>query len=948
MEKFSYLNRPNLEFIDGLYESFRNNPEAVDPEWRLFFQGVEFAQNLSAQSGLSEKELDVFRLIHAYRDYGHFEANLNPLAGGTKSFPELSLHHFNLSDKDLDSKFEIGAIMGKKGATLRDILAHLRSCYCRTLAVQVADAMPGVRNWFISEFEKNGETFKLTNDEKKEVFQQVANTEAWEKFLANRFVGKKRFSIEGTDALIPILNRLACQGSKTGVEEIVVGMAHRGRLNVLVNFMNKATDLIFAEFEGARDEYNSFFDGDVKYHLGYSTDKQTPSGKIHLSLAFNPSHLEAVNPVVEGMTRAKQRRRSDTNERRKVIPILIHGDAAFAGQGVVAETLQMSQLKGYTVGGTIHVITDNQVGFTTNPENARSSPYASDMAKMLQTPVLHVNGDDVEACLRAADLAMKFRQEFKRDIVVNMIGYRRFGHNEGDEPAFTQPLMYEKIKKHPTLFDIYAQNLVKEGVITDADPEKIYKERFEFLAGKLDSVKKTAPEMKPMAFEGFWKGLRRASHEDFQKETNTKVDLKTLNEVAKILTTPPEGFTPHPKIVKLLDERREMMTKNEINWGMAELLSYGTLMTEGTSVRLSGQDVERGTFTHRHAVIYDVKTGAGFTPLGQIHPEDVEFVPYNSHLSEYAVLGFEYGNSSSDPTFLVIWEAQFGDFANGAQIIIDQFISSAEQKWQRMSGLVMLLPHGYEGQGPEHSSARLERFLQLCAQDNMQVVNMTTPAQIFHAMRRQMKRDFRKPLIIMSPKSLLRAKAAVSTVKDLTDGQFFEVIEDAKADKKSVETLVLCSGKVYYDIMSEKEIAADSKQADKTAVVRVEQLYPFPSHKLAPLIAAYPKLKRIIWTQEEPKNMGAWTFVFPRLLELGAGKLEVIYNGRTDRASPATGSEKVHVYEQREIVRQCFVATRPVEVGLVDGKALKAAAAKAEEAAKAKSAVAATPKDTKK
>ena len=866
---------------------------------------------MSAQSGLSKKELDVFRLINAYRDYGHFEANLNPLANGTKSFPELSLHHFNLVETDLDSKFEIGAIVGRPMATLRDIITHLRNVYCRTLAVQVADAMPTVRNWFINEFEKNGEEFKLSPEEKKAIFLQLAKTESFEKFLHTRYVGKKRFSIEGSDALIPMLERLASQGAKTSVEELVVGMAHRGRLNVLVNFMEKAIDTIFAEFEGVRDEFNSAFDGDVKYHLGHSADKKTANGSVHLSLAFNPSHLEAVNPVVEGMTRAKQRRRKDTSDRRKVIPILIHGDAAFAGQGVVAETLQMSQLKGYTVGGTVHIITDNQVGFTTNPDNARSSPYASDMCKMLQTPVIHVNGDDVEACVRAADIALKFRQEFKRDVVVNMIGYRRFGHNEGDEPAFTQPMMYEKIKKHPTQFDIYAQKLVKDGLISDDDPEKLFKERIEALQVTLDQVRKNPPEMKPLAFEGFWKGLRRATADDFTKDVNTKVDVKVLKQVSDIITTVPPTFTPHPKITKLLESRKAMMEgEGHIDWGMGELLSYGSLMFEGTPIRISGQDVERGTFTHRHAVYYDVKNGESYTPFQTIRPQDVEFVVYNSLLSEYAVLGFEYGNSSSDPTFMTIWEAQFGDFANGAQIIIDQFIASAEQKWQRMSGLVMLLPHGYEGQGPEHSSARLERFLQLCAQENIQVVNMTTPAQIFHAFRRQMKREFRKPLVVMSPKSLLRHPKAVSTLKDLSEGQFNEVIADATADKKTVETLVLCSGKVYYDIMAEKE-TTDAAAAGKVAVVRVEQLYPFPEHKLAPVFASYPKLKRVVWTQEEPKNMGAWSFMFPRLLEMTTGgkagsQIEVVYNGRTDRASPATGSEKVHQAEQKVIVKACF------------------------------------------
>jgi 2-oxoglutarate dehydrogenase E1 component len=525
-----------------------------------------------------------------------------------------------------------------------------------------------------------------------------------------------------------------------------------------------------------RDEYNSFFDGDVKYHMGYSSDKKTANGgSVHLSLAYNPSHLEAVNPVVLGMVRAKQRQRRDTSERKKVVPVLIHGDAAFAGQGVVAETLQMSQLQGYTVGGTIHLITDNQIGFTTKPENARSSPYSSDMAKIIQAPVILVNADDVEACVRAADIAIRFRQEFKRDIVVNMIGYRRFGHNEGDEPAFTSPVMYDIIKKHPTLFDIYAQKLTGEGVLSQEDPEKLFKERIEFLQGALDGVRKTPPQMKPLVFEGFWKGLRRSNSDDFKKETNTKTKLETLKKVADVLLTVPEGFNVHPKVAKLISERKAMMENERVEWGMAELLAYGSLMYEGSPVRMSGQDVVRGTFTHRHAAYYDTKTGERYTPFQKIDPDKVEFVIYDSFLSEYAVLGFEYGNSSSDPQFLDIWEAQFGDFANGAQIIIDQFISSAEQKWQRMSGLVMLLPHGYEGQGPEHSSARFERFLQMCAQDNMQVVNLTTAAQLFHAMRRQLKRDFRKPLVVMSPKSLLRGQKSASSLKELYDGTFQEV-----------------------------------------------------------------------------------------------------------------------------------------------------------------------------
>lgn len=917
----SYAGRPNLEFLETLYDNFKKDPSQVGEEWRLFFEGVDFGQGLAPKStaklgeqvGLSAKDLEVYRFINAYRDYGHFEANLNPLSDNIKSYPELSPLNFGLQDADFDTVFSVGQVVGLPGATLREIVAHLRASYCGTITANVSDANPSVRNWFRKEFEKGRTTWEMTKEDKLRVFEQLAKTESFEKFIHTRFVGKKRFSIEGGDAVIPMLETLVDVGCELGMEEVVVGMAHRGRLNVLANFMGKAAEMIFTEFEGYRDENNSFFDGDVKYHLGYSVDKKTSKGKqVHASMAYNPSHLEAVNPVVIGMVRAKQRRRRDTAERKKVVPLLIHGDAAFAGQGVVAETLQMSQLQAYTVGGTVHVVIDNQVGFTTSPEFARSSPYSSDIAKMIQTPVILANGDDVEACCRAMSIAIRFRQEFKRDVVVHVVCYRRFGHNEGDEPAFTQPLMYEKIKKHPTAYDIYAQKLVKESIITDDEPEKLYKTRIEKLQAMLESAQKTPPAMKPFAFEGLWKGLRRSKPDDFAKDTNTKAAKATVSKVAEILTTVPSGFTVHPKIAKLLEGRSNMMKgEGAIDWGMCELLAYGTLLSEGTPIRITGQDAIRGTFTHRHAAWYDVKTGEKYTPLRTIKPEEVEFCIYDSFLSEYAVMGFEYGNSSSDPTYLTIWEAQFGDFVNGAQIIIDQFISSAEQKWQRMSGLVLLLPHGYEGQGPEHSSARLERFLQLCAQDNMQVMNLTTPAQLFHALRRQMKRDFRKPLIIMSPKSLLRHPKVISKISDLTEGTFQEVIADEVTGGKAaagVERAILCSGKVYYDLLAARE-ALDAKEQAKFALVRVEQLYPFADHRIAPILKGYKNLKEIVWCQEEPKNMGSWFMMKPRLDELVEAEgleVPVRYAGRDERASPATGSEKVHAIEQKELLKQAL------------------------------------------
>ncbi len=907
MEKFSYINQSNVGYIEDQYQNFLKSPDSVDSNWRRFFEGIEFSKKLAPEQGgaLSTSELSVYNLIKAYRDYGHYEANLNPLASGPKAFPELSFHSFGLTDADQDKNFQIGSIVGMPNAKLKDIINQLREYYCKTISVQVHDAMPTVRDWFFKEFEQPRPT--LAKTEKIEIHNQLVKTESFEKFIHTRYVGKKRFSIEGGDSLIPMLEKFVTSGTPLGCEELVLGMAHRGRVNVLVNFMGKAMPAVFAEFEGIRDENNSFFDGDVKYHLGFSADKKTANGNCHISLAFNPSHLEAVNPVVLGMVRAKQRRRKDTASRKKVIPILIHGDGAMIGQGVVAETFTMSGLKGYTVGGTIHICIDNQVAFTASPEEERSSPYSSDMAKIIQSPVIHVNGDDVEACVRAADIAIRFRQEFKRDVVINVICYRRFGHNEGDEPMFTQPLMYEKIKKHPTALEIYTRKLESESIITHDESDLVFKARIDELQKILDNTRKTPPEMRPLVFDGLWKGFRRAEHADFDKSVVTKTDLATLKKVTGILTHFPAGFNINPKVQKLLDSRAKMMDGDgAVDWGMGELLSYGCLLFDGTPVRLSGQDSIRGTFSHRHSAYYDQKTGEKFTPLSQIRPDDVEFCVYDSPLSEYAVMGFEYGNSSSDPTFLTIWEAQFGDFVNGAQIILDQFISSAEQKWQRMSGLVLLLPHGYEGQGPEHSSARLERFLQMCAQDNIQVCNMTTPAQLFHVLRRQMKRDFRKPLVIMSPKSLLRHPLVISKIKEFTEGQFNEVLPDTVAKVKEVESAIICSGKVYYDLLAAKEKIAGQ---EKVALIRAEQLYPFPESQFSAIFKSYTNMKKIIWCQEEPKNMGAWTFMQPRLTELAAAlnlDVSLSYAGRTERASPATGSEKVHQYEQAELVQSAY------------------------------------------
>ncbi len=908
MEKFSYLTRSNLEYIEDLFQTFRDNPESLPPEWRMFFEGVEFAQNLSPKGGFNSQELDVYNLIETYRSYGHLKAKLDPLELVERKAPVLDLARFNLKESDLDQVFQIGSILGLKNPKLKDIVSHLEKAYCQTLTAQLAECLPDVRDWFRREFETPTPTLVLNQEERKDIYQQLARTESLEKFIHTRYVGTKRFSIEGGDAVIPMLESIVKYGTGLHVEEMVIGMAHRGRVNVLANFMNKALELIFAEFDGtAFKDYG--YDGDVKYHLGYSTDKQTPNGPCHVSLAFNPSHLEAVNSVVLGMVRAKQRRRMDTKERKKVLPVLIHGDAAFAGQGVVAETLQLSQLAGYKVGGTIHIIVNNQIGFTTDPIDARTSLYSSDVAKAIKAPILLVNGDDVEACVRAADMALRFRQLFSQDVVIDLICYRRFGHNEGDEPAFTQPKMYEKIKHHPTLMHLYADKLATEGVLSAADAEIFFKEKMNNLQKILEETRKAPPVAKPTAYAGAWQGLRRGTLEDFDRPALTKAKKETVLSVAKVLGAEPAGFHLHPKIAKLVQTRRDLLEGGKMDWALGELLAYGTLCAEGTPVRVSGQDCKRGTFTHRQAVYFDVDTGAEHTPLSTINPENGEFVIYNSLLSEMAVVGFEYGNSCSDPTYLTVWEAQFGDFANGAQIIIDQFISSGEEKWVRVSGLTLLLPHGYEGGGPEHSSARLERFLQMCAQANMQVVNVTTPANFFHVLRRQVRRDFRKPLIVMSPKSLLRHPKVVSPIDQCWNGEFQEVLADpVNTEIKSVETLVLCSGKLYYDLDRFRQDVAPLRK--DVALVRVEQLYPFPRVQLAPFLSGMPKLSKVIWAQEEPKNMGAWTFLEPRLRgladELGRKKLEIQYVGRLDKASPAVGSAKLHDKEQGEILEACF------------------------------------------
>ena len=901
------MNHMNLDYLESLYNQYKTSPDSVGIEWKRFFEGMQFAQD--GAFGLSEKELHVYDLITAYRNYGHFEADLDPLTNSVPPSDQLHLSKFKLTEKDLSNPFQIGVLIGKPNATLAEIISHLRAVYCGKLTVQVAEALPEVRNWFIKEFEQNPTGFKLSADEKKDILNSVTNAESLEKFINTRYVGTKRFSVEGGDALLPMLDRIVSQGAALKTEEMIIGMAHRGRINVLANFMEKDIGQMFADFNGPTELESPLedFDGDVKYHLGYSKTKKSANGNIDAHLAFNPSHLEAVNPVVIGMARAAQRRRLDTKERRRVIPVLIHGDAAFAGQGVVMEVFQMAHVRGYTVGGTIHIVVDNQVGFTTNPENGRSSHYSSDVAKVLAIPVIHCNGDDVESCVRAIDIAIRYRQEYKRDIVINMLCYRRYGHNEGDEPAYTQPVMYDIIRKHPTLREIYSKQLVQTSVCDQAFTDTLMTNRMNSLQKIYEEAKANPPKVKTFKFEGAWKGLKKATSADIEKPANTSVDLEALKKVGQLIATVPAGFNLHPKLVKLVESRRAMAEGREaIDWGMGELLAYGSLLLDNTSVRLTGQDCVRGTFTHRHSAFYDTKTGEGYFPLKQLNSEKTNFCVYDSILSEYAVMGFEYGNSITDPSFLTMWEAQFGDFSNGAQIIIDQFLVAGESKWQQMSGLVLLLPHGYEGQGPEHSSARLERFLQLSAQNNIQVANLTTPAQLFHALRRQVKRDFRKPLVIMSPKSLLRHPRATNTIAELAAGAFQEVMNDPFiSDAKKVEKIVFVSGKFYYELLEEREKSRDLT----TALVRLEQISPFPAWKIKETLALYSNAKKCVWTQEEPKNMGSYQFIFFKLMELLIqlnSKLNLTYVGRSERASPATGSVYRHKSEQQQIIADVY------------------------------------------
>jgi 2-oxoglutarate dehydrogenase E1 component len=899
MERFSFLNAVHSEYISELYEKYQKYPDSIEPSWRAFFQGFDFANTSYNGHALNEgtneqviaeipekvqKEFKVINLIDAYRTRGHLFTKTNPVRERRQHAPSLDLENFGLTEKDLDENFDAGAVIGiSKSTSLRNIIDYLKHMYCDSIGVEymyIRD--PEKQNWIQNWLNENLNHPKLSVQEKERILLKLNEAVAFENFLHTKFVGQKRFSLEGNETLIPALDALVNRASSAGVEEVILGMAHRGRLNVLANIFNKSYSQIFSEFEG-KEFVEDLFSGDVKYHLGSTTEAKSISGKnIKMNLAPNPSHLETVNAVVEGIARAKADK-DYSGDYRKILPILIHGDAAVAAQGIVYEVVQMMNLDGYKTGGTIHIVVNNQVGFTTNYLDGRSSIYCTDVAKVNHSPVLHVNADDAEAVIHAIHFAADYRMRYGEDVFIDLLGYRKYGHNEGDEPRFTQPKLYSIIAKHPNPREIYKQHLIKEGIIGDeilAEKEKEFKKL-------LDENFDAAKEIEKNKLEPFmpdeWEGYEMVLEDEMLKPVDTKYPLEKLHQIADTLTNIPEGKKFIRKIQRLLDQRKQMVAENRLDWAMGELLAYGTILHEGNDVRVSGEDVERGTFSHRHAVIKTEDTEEELILLNHIEKEQGTYTIYNSLLSEYAVLGFDYGYAMADPDSLVIWEAQFGDFANGAQIVIDQYISAAEDKWKIQNGLVMLLPHGYEGQGAEHSSARMERFLQLSAQGNMFVANCTTPANFYHLLRRQIKTNYRKPLVVFTPKSLLRHPQVVSTMDELANGEFQTLIDDPVADPAKVDKLVFCQGKFYYDLLKKKE----ELNADNVALVRLEQLYPLDKEKINSILEKYSGRKRLIWAQEEPENMGAWTFLLRKLREV---PFELI--SPREAASPATGSHQ--------------------------------------------------------
>lgn len=899
MDKITYVGNADVNAIDHLYTLYRQNPDNVDLGWQKFFEGFDFAKtNFEDGAGIPEnfkKEFKVLNLINGYRTRGHLFTKTNPVRERRQYSPSLDVENFGLTQDDLDDVFQAGIEIGLGACSLREIIIHLELTYCQSIGIEYLYMRDPERiEWLRNKIElKNRPQFDKKR--KIEILKKLYQTSGFEAFLGKKFVGQKRFSIEGGEALIPALDTLVNKGSEIGVEYFVMGMAHRGRLNTLTNIFQKRPRDIFSEFEGKEFDFDSTFDGDVKYHQGFTSYITLENGnKMGLTLAPNPSHLEAVNTVVEGIARAKIDH--EYFDEKKVCPVLIHGDAAIAGQGIVYETIQMAQLDGYRAGGTIHLVVNNQVGFTTNYLDARSSTYCTDVAKTTLCPVFHVNGDDVEAVVQAVEIAIEYRQQFNRDIFIDLLCYRKYGHNEGDEPKFTQPKLYDIIAKHPNPKVIYLKQLEGEGVISSTEAKVLEDEYNAFLENEFDESKKNEKALVYDFLSLTWKGYRHGLAQDFLQSPKTAVDEKKLYELGVKMSTLPEGRKYFRKIAKIFEDRMNAVKEDKLDWGTAEMLAYASLLVEGHSVRISGQDVERGTFSHRHAVVKTEDTEEEIETLNLLSEKQAQFEIHNSLLSEYGVLGFEYGYSLAHPSGLTIWEAQFGDFFNGAQIMVDQFISAGEDKWATQSGLVMLLPHGYEGQGAEHSSGRMERFLQQCADYNMQVVNTSTPANHFHLLRRQVVRDFRKPLVEFSPKMLLRYPEATSALSELAKGSFQEVLDDTTANAKEVDTVVLCSGKFYYEM----KLKAKELGVSNMAFVRVEQLYPLPQEQLEAIMAKY-KAKNVIWAQEEPANMGAWAF-----MAMNLRNIPLIGICRPASAASAEGSKKLHEKRLAKLYKDLF------------------------------------------
>ncbi len=901
MDRFSYLNAADPLLVDDQYKKYLEDPLSVDESWRQFFDGFEFARKIypvrtKGEETVYPSEFKVINLINGYRNRGHLFTRTNPVRTRRKYTPTLDLENFGLSGDDLSRAFEAGHEIGIGRATLKEIVDHLQQTYCQSVGAEFFYIRtPDVRLWLQNKMEQSRNTYPFTLADRKYIYRDLSKAVLLGKFIYKNFPGQKQFSLEGAEALMPALDAIMEKGATLGTEEFVIGMAHRGRLNVLANFLKKPYSEIFSEFRGMKYDDETLL-GDVKYHLGQSLERMTTQGKkIKLTLAPNPSHLEAVDPVVEGIVRA----RADMDYKgdfNRIVTILIHGDAAIAGQGIVYEVIQMSQLPGYRTGGTIHIVINNQIGFTTNYLDARSSTYCTDVAKVVQSPVFHVNGDDIEAVVATIQLAMEFRAKFGRDVFIDILCYRKYGHNEGDEPRYTQPILYKIIEKHPSPMEIYKKQLLDGKLIDQSFFDEVDGKIQAQLEKDLDLSKKIEKAHISSFLGNVWKDIRKAKPEDFDSSPNTSVDIKKLKTIGRRIAFVPEGENFFRKLVSLQETRMNMIDKTGIiDWAMGELLAYGTLLEEGFPVRISGQDTVRGTFSHRHAVLKIEDSEKEYYPLNHISEKQARFEIYNSPLSEFGVLGFDYGYSIASPNTLTIWEAQFGDFANEAQVIFDQLICSAEDKWNMMSNLVVYLPHGYEGQGAEHSSARIERFLILSADYNIQVTNVTTPANFFHLLRRQLHRDFRKPLIVFTPKSLLRHPRCVSLLSDLSKGGFHEVIDDPSADPKLIKKVVFCTGKIYYELLEEKE----SIKADDTALIRIEQLHPFPLDQARKLMAKYKKSTHTVWTQEEPGNMGAWSFIEEQIAEF---KPRLV--SRPASGSPATGSLEIHKARQREIIEK--------------------------------------------